>query len=293
MVGIMQKQKTKHSMIKRFILATTCAAVVAFSGFKKEPDRIPRPTVSLAQAQQVNKREIRRLIRRFGHKQWKVRDAASRQIVKIGKPAIPALIDAVKNSPGSIRGIAAVALARIGIDDNQFKKILNMFVKGKTRQEKEGALWALRHLKKDVRALPALVNAALNKKSSIGKGACEIVFSFFPFSQIIDGLKHKDKEIRKSAAKALETAYGNPRIIRCAHMTYQRLTPDMFPKKKRYALLYAPVFLVSSADKELKKIEEDKNEDPTIRTAAYDARQTIHKYIAAHAAPKVYLVPRP
>ncbi|MEM4359476.1 MAG: HEAT repeat domain-containing protein [Candidatus Bilamarchaeaceae archaeon] len=75
-----------------------------------------------------------------------VRREAAEALVKIGKPAVPALIDALKDENRSVRERAAEALGKIGVNEEQFNEIIWMLKKGKTWEEREGAAEALRRI---------------------------------------------------------------------------------------------------------------------------------------------------
>jgi hypothetical protein len=62
----------------------------------------------------MNNRQIRICVEQLGHKQEPVRRVAAKQLTKIGTPAIPALISALKSDDACVSAHAARVLGKIG-----------------------------------------------------------------------------------------------------------------------------------------------------------------------------------
>ncbi|MEM4359453.1 MAG: HEAT repeat domain-containing protein, partial [Candidatus Bilamarchaeaceae archaeon] len=134
-----------------------------------------------------------------------VRKRAAEALVKIGKPAVPVLIDALKDENEDVRYEAAEALERIGVNEEQLKEITRMLKEGKTWEEREGAAEALGKIG-DARAVPVLIDALKDKDRYVRYEAAEALGKIGDARAVpvlIDALKDKDRYVRYEAAEAL------------------------------------------------------------------------------------------
>lgn len=115
---------------------------------------------------------VRKLIRQLKAPDWNVRTDAAKALAKVGAPAVPALIGALK-------------------DDD--------------RHVRRGAAWAL-GLTKDPRAVPSLTNALKDDDGPVRDNAIAALGSIGDSSVLpvlISALKDKDENVRQGAASAL------------------------------------------------------------------------------------------
>ncbi|MEM4360061.1 MAG: HEAT repeat domain-containing protein, partial [Candidatus Bilamarchaeaceae archaeon] len=94
------------------------------------------------------------------------------EVVAVGKPGVPVLIDALKDWNWKVRREAAEALGKIGVNEEQLKEITRMLKKGKTWEERNGAAIALGKIG-DARAVPALIDALKDEDWNVRKRAAE------------------------------------------------------------------------------------------------------------------------
>jgi HEAT repeat protein len=147
-----------------------------------------------------------------------VQSEAVDALVKIGKPAIPALIELPKDehwysAKWTGEASAAEALARIGVNGEQFGTILKMLTKGRTQEEKIWAAAVLCYMAEAnprsievVKAVPALTKAAKNENQylqSWAVGALGKIKDARAVPALIKALKDTDEYVRSDAAEAL------------------------------------------------------------------------------------------
>jgi HEAT repeat protein len=108
---------------------------------------------------------IKALKKKGSHARWlvatvieRITSANPRDVVVV--KAIPMLVRALKDENDHVRWYVARALGRIGVANEQFGINLGMLKKGKTRQERYGAISAFEEIT-DTRAVPALIVPAL------------------------------------------------------------------------------------------------------------------------------------
>ena len=95
-----------------------------------------------------------------------LRNAEVDEIVKIGIPAILALITALKDKDLNVQERAAKAIGKIGVNDEQFETIVRMLKEGETWEERYGAAIALGELK-NVKTIPALITALKDENPNV------------------------------------------------------------------------------------------------------------------------------
>ncbi|MGH7140348.1 MAG: HEAT repeat domain-containing protein [Pirellulales bacterium] len=99
-----------------------------------------------------------RTVRAF--RQWGVRETAADALARIGDPAVPALIDTLRDPDQSIRAHAALALARMGPKASPAVPELILALDDPDREVRQAAARALGQIGPDAEeAVPALIKA--------------------------------------------------------------------------------------------------------------------------------------
>ncbi|MHC4201263.1 MAG: HEAT repeat domain-containing protein [Planctomycetota bacterium] len=137
------------------------------------------------------------LIEKLGSEDKKEREAAGAALKRMGRPAVPALVEALRDKNSSLRGEAAQVLGWIGADAKE-------------------AVPALARALKDVDYVSVLAAGALCK---IGPAAKDAVPS------LIKALEDEYEELRTSAACAL-SAVGAPAAEKAVPVLIRRLRDD-------------------------------------------------------------------
>jgi hypothetical protein len=130
----------------------------------------------------------------------------------IGMPAVPALLDALKNQDPSVRSGAASALGNIG-DPQVIPALLDALKDqdGSVRSEAVNALGFIR----DPQVIPALLEALKDQDGSVRSGAASALgYTGDPqvIPALLDALKDQDGSVRSGAARSLGYI-GDPQVI--------------------------------------------------------------------------------
>jgi hypothetical protein len=276
------KTTTRRLFLKRAVVRG-----VATAGFLLSPSIESVIRLPFARA---DNREIGKLIQQLGHTDDAIREKAfwklHGRLNKIGKKIVPALMRGLRDKNERMgRGCATLLGSiglQLGLDDKQINTIRKLLTKGK-KHEQEAALIVMKNYS-DIRFLPALLH--VTEKPHLGDKVCTIVVVHYTVDQLIDALKHKEKNIRRSAAMALKLGVQRP-SIHCPHVT---IHPASSNSKAPHYLHSTDVLVFSKAIPGLNKIIKDSNEDASVRVAAVDAKLAIDKEIEKAVAPEVYLV---
>ncbi|MCJ8282007.1 MAG: hypothetical protein MJK14_19730, partial [Rivularia sp. ALOHA_DT_140] len=152
--------------------------------------------------------------------------AASQELVKIGKPAVPELISALKKNRIFLTLGVAETLSKIARKDSSIVSILINKLGDKNLQVRFGVMKAL----ENDSFVPELKKAAQNKNPRIAAGAIYVLGKVAADSSILPNLNNKNSLIRISTVLALRDK-----------------TPEMFRNMKN-ALEHEDVFIrVNSA----------------------------------------------
>jgi HEAT repeat protein len=144
---------------------------------------------------------IQKLIRQFGGDDT---ESAREEVIKIGSPAVPALIEALKDEHSYMRHNAAEALGKIGIGDEHFEIIVQN-LKHDNEYVREGAACALGKLK-DARYVSALIVTLKDEAADVRKNVIHALAEIKDVSAVpalIETLKDQDEKIVKRAVWAL------------------------------------------------------------------------------------------
>lgn len=95
--------------MRTLITLTAALCIAASTGAQLAPE----PGGDKADAKAISQSEIAKLIKDLGDDRWKVRDAATQQLREIGRPAVPALREAVKNPDMEVKVRAKLLLKAI------------------------------------------------------------------------------------------------------------------------------------------------------------------------------------
>jgi HEAT repeat protein len=157
-------------------------------------------------------KEINRLIKELAEGDIIDQYKAGRKLKKIGKPAVPALIDAIKGDDKRLRKVAMIVLGQIK-DKRTVPVLIEELEKTKDKKMRAGLIIILGRIG-DKRASPTLMKA-LNEKSeeivaaaaySLGKLKEEKATPL-----LIPLLSHSSEYIRQTVTKAIEKI-GDPAI---------------------------------------------------------------------------------
>lgn len=211
-----------------FILVPALAACAAPGGTKgSAPSRLP--SVSTYHSG---------LIEQLDSEDWKVRSKAAGELVKIGKPAVPELLEALTGeattarshaadalgdikdpravepliwalgvSSAETRERAAYALGRIG--DERAARPLSRLLNDPDREVREAAARALRKTDRTGMAFAELVKAEYRddidvfEKSNYGYALSEIRDNLTTLRELVRALSHSDDLVRTEAARHL------------------------------------------------------------------------------------------
>jgi hypothetical protein len=119
------------------------------------------------------------------------------------KSAIPALIKSLENPIHDIRGFSAIALGKIGVDEEQLNTIIEFLENGKTWESKHGAIEALFQIR-DPKSIPVLT----------------------------DAIKDEDTRVKTFAIKALEKTLDKCRDIKQIEKVQKQLLSEYPPFEK-------------------------------------------------------------
>lgn len=178
-------------------------------------------------------KEIQRLIRDLGSRDWEVRNKALRalerigadnipvkdkvralllldenDVVKMGEPTIPYLIDALKDENSDVQRNAAKALGKIG--DERAVPALIVALKDEDRYMRESAAKALGKIGNG--AVPALIDALKDDGDWVRIGAADALANIAEVGidcsaaipALVIALKNENSDVRKRAASALD-----------------------------------------------------------------------------------------
>ncbi len=151
------------------------------------------------------------LIEKLSNPSEEVRDNAAEKLVEIGEPAVPALIDALKNENNLVRGGAAEALGCI-CDASAVPELIET-LKDEDKLVREVAAWALGIIG-DASAVPLLIEALKDDDWNVREAAAEALGGIDngPFvPALIEALKEEDANVRGGLRLALKMI-GTPAI---------------------------------------------------------------------------------
>jgi len=137
-----------------------------------------------------------------------VREAATQALVKIGSPAVPALIEALEQKVYAHWRVAH-ALGRIGPGARKSVPALIVALRGKDRGGRWAAAWALGRIRGDAKAtVPALSEALKDENWSVRMSAGNALREFGPGAKaavppLTEALRDNNKDVRRAAAYAL------------------------------------------------------------------------------------------
>jgi HEAT repeat protein len=126
-------------------------------------------TATAGEPSRALRRRIARLARDLGSKRQSTRQSSAKELVKIGKPAVPALKKAVEGANGLARAAAVVALAQIGPAAKE--------------------------------ALPAIIKALTDSRDKVKTAACWAVYTIGPTPEAIPGLAGNVLGVDKNATR--------------------------------------------------------------------------------------------
>jgi len=156
----------------------------------------------------ADEKEIERLIEKLQGTYWNEREWAARTLLRIAEKggdcsaAIPTLINTLKDRELTVRESAAKALAKIGVNEEQFNEINRMLKERKSWGETDGAFRALVEIGEP--AVPAFIDALKDK--DIRKDAAYALGKMgYPVALpvLTEALKDKDSIVRERAIDAL------------------------------------------------------------------------------------------
>jgi HEAT repeat protein len=132
-----------------------------------------------------------------------VRWAAAEALVKIGTPAVPALIQALGDSDSAVRCAAAWALGDLG--DPQAMPALIQALEDLDEAVRRAAAKALGDLG-DPQAIPALIKALRDRSENVRRAAAEALGKLGDpqaMPALIQALRDSGWDVRRAAAEAL------------------------------------------------------------------------------------------
>jgi HEAT repeat protein len=207
--------------------------------------------------------KIRRLIYQLSDS--KSAESAREELIKISKPAVPELIEALKKDNISVRYGAAVVLGKIGIDGEQFEIIAHMLKHG-NEHAREGAARALGEIRRPS-AFPGLTGSLEDENSDVRRHAAislAKIGGIYAVPVLIEALECGSKNVRESVPYALKKiAEVNPKSdeakeIKCALV---KAIEDESPKVREDAAYALGSFDDIELVQVLVKALGDKNED--------------------------------
>jgi len=156
-----------------------------------------------SEEEKLNQR-IKRLIDALGSDDFLDRYEAGKELKKIGKPAVPYLIKALRDKRAKVRMGAIFVLGEIK-DKNAVPEIIKAFKDAKNKKDKAGLALLLGKLG-DKRATDVLIEG-LNDSSATVTASCITALGMLKeekaIPQIADFLTHRNKHLRETARKAL------------------------------------------------------------------------------------------
>ena len=141
-----------RKFLKKAFIATACGLAFSCAAPQKEP-------VMTHEKQEVmDQQRVKELIQALKDCESNVRcDAARRLAMIVDRSAVPALMEALKDEGMWVSDTAAKALGKLGVNDEQFMKIMGM-LSSDVKQERCGAARALGDIG-NPSAVPDLLNA--------------------------------------------------------------------------------------------------------------------------------------
>jgi hypothetical protein len=151
--------------------------VVALTGSRTPADPAPPGKADAALAEKVQK-----LIRQLGNDQYKVREEAGKQLVEIGRPAVPALREAMKGDDVEVKHRAGRILDTIRTSMPYLLESL----KGTDKVERKEAAEVLEHLGAEGKqAVPLLVEVLKDKDDEVRDAAILALIAIDPENKAI------------------------------------------------------------------------------------------------------------
>ncbi|MBI5725232.1 MAG: HEAT repeat domain-containing protein [Planctomycetes bacterium] len=140
-----------HTSVVKFFIAMVAlsAATVIWAGENKDvgpakqgsggPTTEKPGATGPATAPAASQEEIKKLIAQLGDKDFKVREAATKRLIEIGKPALPALRDVVKNNASDSEAVErAKIIIRFAPDSGDIVDGLQGVIRAKDSKVKAG-----------------------------------------------------------------------------------------------------------------------------------------------------------
>lgn len=155
---------------------------------------------------------IGELVHIFIHEWWQARVNASRELIEIGTPAVPALVGLLKNDDEKVRRKAAETLGRMKGKASAAVPALIEALNDTYAQVRYEAVFALGEIGKEaLPAVPVLIQKLDDRSKELRTKAAVALEKLVPYSSdivpvMIRRLRHPDKDARWYAEGILERA---------------------------------------------------------------------------------------
>jgi HEAT repeat protein len=144
--------------------------------------------------------KIQKLIRQLGDDQYKVRDEAGKQLIEIGRPAVPALREAMKSDDVEVKHRAGRLVETIRTSMPYLLESL----KGTDAVERKEAAEVLEHLGADAKeAVPLLIALLKDKEEEVRDAAIMAMIAIDPENKAITDTGPSKAHVNGKYAKLL------------------------------------------------------------------------------------------